>query len=216
MKQPTTEKSVALKRRDMFKRYRRWIILSISVLIAAGGLYYFFTTEGTPVPRKKSYFRIDFPEKKYTPYQSQCPLSFEVPNYAKIENVPAEEGNVGCWFNMFVPRLRATVYCSYFPVNNDLEKHIAKAYDFTLMHEVKATAIRRTQVRIDSTKMYGIIYDLEGEAASQLQFFVTDSLNHFMRGVLYFRNKPNADSLAPCLDFMRKDVVHMIETMRWK
>jgi len=200
----------------MFKRYRRWIILSISVLIAAAGLYYFFTTEGTPVPRKKSYFRIDFPEKKYTPYQSQCPVSFEVPNYAKIENVPAEEGNVGCWFNMFVPRLHATVYCSYFPVNNDLEKHIAKAYDFTLMHEVKATAIRRTQVRIDSTKMYGIIYDLEGEAASQLQFFVTDSLNHFMRGVLYFRNKPNADSLAPCLDFMRKDVVHMIETMRWK
>jgi gliding motility-associated lipoprotein GldD len=97
-----------------------------------------------------------------------------------------------------------------------LEKHISKAYDFTLMHEVKATAIRRTQVRIDSTKMYGIIYDLEGEAASQLQFFVTDSLNHFMRGVLYFRNKPNADSLAPCLNFMREDVVHMIETMRWK
>ena len=117
---------------------------------------------------------------------------------------------------MFVPRLHATVYCSYFPVNNDLEKHIAKAYDFTLMHEVKATAIRRTQVRIDSTKMYGIIYDLEGEAASQLQFFVTDSMNHFMRGVLYFRNKPNADSLAPCLKFMREDVVHMIETMRWK
>lgn len=200
----------------MFKRYRRWIILSLSVLIAAGGLYYFFTAEGTPVPRKKSYFRIDFPEKKYTPYQSQCPVSFEVPNYAKIENVPAEDGNLGCWFNMFVPPLHATVYCSYFPVNNDLEKHISKAYDFTLMHEVKATAIRRTQVRIDSTKIYGIIYDLEGEAASQLQFFVTDSVNHFMRGVLYFRNKPNADSLAPCLKFMREDVVHMIETMRWK
>jgi gliding motility-associated lipoprotein GldD len=200
----------------MFKRYRRWIILSLSVLLAVVGVYYFFLSEGTPVPRKKSYFRIDFPEKKYTPYESQCPVSFEVPNYAKIENVPAEEGNVGCWFNMFVPRLRATVYCSYFPVNNDLEKHIAKAYDFTLMHEVKATAIRRTQVSIDSTKMYGIIYDLEGEAASQLQFFVTDSVNHFMRGVLYFRNKPNADSLAPCLKFMREDVVHMIETMRWR
>jgi gliding motility-associated lipoprotein GldD len=69
---------------------------------------------------------------------------------------------------------------------------------------------------IDSKKMYGIIYDFEGDAASQLQFFVTDSVNHFMRGVLYFRNKPNADSLEPCLNFMREDVVHMIETMRWK
>jgi len=200
----------------MFKKYKRGFFLFVGVLLTIALVYYFFFSEGILVPRKKSYFRIDFPEKKYTAYESQCPVTFEVPNYAKIENVPAEEGNTGCWFNMIVPRLRATVYCSYFPVNNNLEKHVSKAYDFTLMHEVKATAIRRTQVRIDSTKMYGIIYDLEGEAASQLQFFVTDSLNHFMRGVLYFRNKPNADSLAPCLNFMREDVVHMIETMRWK
>ena len=200
----------------MYRKYKRWIILTLTILLAAFGLNYFFFSRPNPVPRKKTYFRIDLPEKKYTHYESQCPVSFEAPNYAKIENVPAEEGNTGCWFNLFVPRLRATVYCSYFPVENNLEKHISKAYDFTLMHEVKATAIRRTQIRIDSTKMYGIIYDLEGEAASQLQFFVTDSVNHFMRGVLYFRNKPNADSLAPCLNFMREDVVHMIETMRWK
>jgi gliding motility-associated lipoprotein GldD len=200
----------------MFKKYKRWIILTVTILLAAIGLYSFFFSRPNPVPRKKTYFRIDLPEKKYTQYESQCPVSFEAPNYAKIENVPAEEGETGCWFNLFVPRLRATVYCSYFPVENNLEKHISKAYDFTLMHEVKATAIRRTQIRIDSTKMYGIIYDLEGEAASQLQFFVTDSVNHFLRGVLYFRNKPNADSLAPCLNFMREDVVHMIETMRWK
>lgn len=200
----------------MFKKYRRWIIFSATILVVAFGTYYFFFAEQTAVPRKKSYFRIDFPEKKYTAYESQCPVTFEVPNYAKIENVPAEDGSTGCWFNLAVPRLRATVYCSYFPVNNDLEKHISKAYDFTLMHEVKATAIRRTQVRIDSTKMYGIIYDLEGDAASQLQFFVTDSVDHFLRGVLYFRNRPNADSLAPCLSFMREDVIHMIETMRWK
>jgi gliding motility-associated lipoprotein GldD len=200
----------------MFKKYKRWIILTVTILLAAIGLYSLFFSRPNPVPRKKTYFRIDLPEKKYTQYESQCPVSFEAPNYAKIENVPAEEGETGCWFNLFVPRLRATVYCSYFPVENNLEKHISKAYDFTLMHEVKATAIRRTQIRIDSTKMYGIIYDLEGEAASQLQFFVTDSVNHFLRGVLYFRNKPNADSLAPCLNFMREDVVHMIETMRWK
>ena len=200
----------------MFKKHKLTILLVGTILCMAIGACFFFFVEGTIVPKKKSYFRIDFPEKKYTDYESQCPVRFEVPNYAKIENVPGEEGNTGCWFNLIVPRLRATVYCSYFPVNNDLEKHISKAYDFTLMHEVKATAIRRTQVRIDSTKMYGIIYDLEGDAASQLQFFVTDSVNHFMRGVLYFRNKPNADSLAPCLNFMREDLVHMIETMHWK
>jgi gliding motility-associated lipoprotein GldD len=200
----------------MFKKYKRWILLTTAILVGIFGVYYFFFSRETAVPRKKAYFRIDFPEKKYSLYDSQCPVTFEVPNYAKIENVPGEDGGVGCWFNLFVPRLRATIYCSYFPVTDNLEKHISKAYDFTLMHEVKATAIRRTQVRIDSTKMYGIIYDLEGDAASQLQFFVTDSVNHFMRGVLYFRNKPNADSLAPCLDFMREDVVHMIETMRWK
>ena len=200
----------------MFKKYKRWILLVAAVLAAAFGVNYFFFSRETAVPRKKAYFRIDLPEKKYTHFEGQCPVSFEAPNYSKIENVPPEEGNTGCWFNIFVPRLRATVYCSYFPVENNLEKHVAKAYDYTLMHEVKATAIRRTQVRIDSTKMYGIIYDLEGEAASQLQFFVTDSVNHFLRGVLYFRSKPNADSLAPCLQFMREDVVHMIETMRWK
>ena len=198
----------------MFKKYKRWILILVTFLFAAVGVYYFFFSREAAVPRKKAYFRIDFPEKKYTEYVSHCPVSFEAPNYSKIG--PPKEGDSGCGFEVFVPRLRATVYCQYFPVENNLDKHISNAYKSTIMHDVKANAINRTHLNIDSTKMYAMIYDLEGNAASQLQFYVTDSVNHFLRGSLYFWNKPNADSLAPCLKFMREDVVHMIETMRWK
>ncbi|NOZ45910.1 MAG: gliding motility lipoprotein GldD, partial [Chlorobi bacterium] len=64
--------------------------------------------------------------------------------------------------------------------------------------------------------VYGILYDIKGNAASSINFFVTDSTQHFLRGALYFNSKPNKDSLAPVVDFIRKDIVHLMETFKWK
>jgi gliding motility-associated lipoprotein GldD len=86
------------------------------------------------------------------------------------------------------------------------------AYD----HTIKATSIERKQFVNDSTRVFGLLYDIQGNAASPLQFYVTDSNNHFIRGALYFNARPNYDSIRPVLDFVREDVIHFIESVHWK
>ncbi|MFM7770308.1 MAG: gliding motility lipoprotein GldD, partial [Bacteroidota bacterium] len=147
--------------------------------------------------------------------QGDCPLNFELGSYNKVEILPSDSTG-SCWFQIRLPKHRGTLHCSYFPVVNNLDRLIAEAYNKTAKHDVKATSKNRTVIRNESAKVYGIIYDLEGETASQLQFYVTDSTKNFLWGALYFWNHPNADSLAPVLKFMREDVVHMINTLQWR
>jgi|LauGreDrversion4_2_1035121.scaffolds.fasta_scaffold41127_4 gliding motility-associated lipoprotein GldD len=201
----------------MIQKIKNWkwvIALSIIVL---GGLIFLSQLIFAPssIPKPRGYFRIDLPAKDYVPYQGDCPLNFEIGSYNKVEILPSDSTG-SCWFQIRLPKHRATVHCSYFPVQGNLDQLIQEAYDKTAKHDVKATSKNRTVVRIDSTRVYGLIYDLQGDAASQLQFYVTDSTDHFLWGALYFWNRPNADSLAPVLQFMREDVIHLINTLHWK
>lgn len=170
--------------------------------------------EETLVPKPKGYPRIDLPQKSYTSYSSVCPIDTEIPVYAKVELFPESETN--CRFNLSYPRQKARIHFTYFQLDNDLHHYVDDAHKFVFKHELKANAINKTPVVIDSTKVSGLIYDLKGQVASQLQFYLTDSTDHFLRGALYFRARPNPDSLAPVLDFIRKDVLHMINHTRWR
>jgi gliding motility-associated lipoprotein GldD len=82
-------------------------------------------------------------------------------------------------------------------------------------HTIKADAIDESPVIRPEENVYGIIYDLRGNTASSLQFFLTDSIQNFIRGSLYFNTTPNSDSLAPVVGFIRKDIMHMIESFEW-
>jgi gliding motility-associated lipoprotein GldD len=176
----------------------------------------FSSCEKNYVPKPHGYFRIALPQRNYRSFESDCPLSFELPGYAKIERVRQNQTQDSCWFNIYFPRFNARVHCTYVPVGNNFSGLIHEAYDIAMSHEVKATAMKRTLVDDNQRNVFGVLYDIEGEAASQLQFFLTDSTDHFFRGALYFFNKPNPDSIAPVLSFLREDVVHIAETLNWK
>jgi gliding motility-associated lipoprotein GldD len=62
----------------------------------------------------------------------------------------------------------------------------------------------------------GIFYELDGSTATNAQFFITDSTHHFLRGALYFNSVPNIDSLKIVVDFIKKDILHLINTTSWK
>ncbi len=170
----------------------------------------------TAVPKPLGYFKIEMPEHAYTPYQADCPIALDIPNYSKVEVFKDRIGQDSCWFNIQYPRFKATIYCTYFNVNNNIDNLVKDAYGFAVKHEVKASALKRTMIEDQANRLDGIIYDIEGEAASQVQFFVTDSTNHFFRGSLYFNVKPNPDSIAPVLSFIREDINHMVRSVRWK
>jgi gliding motility-associated lipoprotein GldD len=166
-------------------------------------------------PKPRGYFRIDFPQKNYRSYDSICPYSFEIPVYSHMEQ-DRHKGAEPCWLNLEFPRFKATMHLSYKAIDNNLASYLEDSHDFANRHQVKATGLDEIVILRDSAKVYGLLFDIAGNTASSLQFYVTDSTQHFLRGALYFNSVPNIDSLKVVIDFLKKDVLHMINTTRWK
>ncbi|MBL7753273.1 MAG: hypothetical protein JNM44_02265 [Chitinophagaceae bacterium] len=192
------------------------------VYILIGGICLLFMScrEETYIPKPRGYFNIPFPEKKYTRFtQEGYPYSFEMPVYGKIEkdslffNQKAENP---WWINIQIPELGGTIYLSYKEINgaNTLAKLLEDSYQMSHYHTKRADYINEPEFHTASG-VHGLYYDVGGNAASAFQFFATDSHNHFLRGALYFDVTPNADSLKPVNDFLRKDIVHLVETLNW-
>lgn len=181
-------------------------LLFISILLSACG--------DKPVPRPKAYFRIDFPEKSYEPVESECPFVFEKPVYSALQwrQNPEER----CWFTMHLPRFRAQLHFTYKPVEGNLRQLLEESHHLSYEHHIKANDIITKTVIRDSSCVYGLSYQLLGDVASPVQFYLTDSTNHFLRGSLYFNAAVNSDSLQPVVDFISADVDRLIETMQWR
>lgn len=164
------------------------------------------------IPKPTGYYRLDMPEKAYKTYDQECPFVFEMPVYSFI----VKEKQEFCWMDIYFPKLKAQIYLTYKTVNNDFATHLEDSREFVYKHTVKAEAIQETKYVNDSLKVYGMLYELKGNTASPVQFFLTDSTNHFFRGSLYFNMAPNKDSLAPVIDFLREDILYLIESFEWK
>jgi gliding motility-associated lipoprotein GldD len=173
------------------------------------------------VPKPKGYFRIDLPEKEYKLFTGasaasrNTPFSFEYPSYGNL-SFQAEESNEPGWFNIEFPYYKAKIYLTYKYVNNDFAGLMEQSYKMNVKnHITKADAINEQQFNNTENKVFGILYDLKGNTASAVQFYVTDSVKHYLRGSLYFSTEPDADSLAPVIEFFREDIIHLIETLKW-
>lgn len=170
--------------------------------------------EENPVPKPKGYFRIKLPEKSYIKFDRICAYNFETPVYSRIDTTPGIKEP--CWINIHYPLFDATLHLSYKPVNNNLPNYLEDARSLTYKHTAKANDIEEILIKNPEQKVYGLVYDVKGNAASSVQFFVTDSTQHFLRGALYFNNVPNYDSIQPVLEFLHKDVERFIQTLEWK
>jgi len=168
----------------------------------------------TVTPKPMAYYRIDFPEKKYQKYQGEYPFEFEYPVYTNIQI--RKHGGDSCWFDIILPRYNGQIHITYRNINANRDALLEDSRSLAYKHTVKADAIHEMAYVNDTTKVYGILYDIKGNTASSVQFYITDSSAHFMRGALYFNVIPNKDSLAPVIEFFRKDILHLIETLHWK
>ncbi|MDA3910562.1 MAG: gliding motility lipoprotein GldD [Bacteroidales bacterium] len=164
-------------------------------------------------PKPYAYFRIDLAEKAYRSYVGDCPYRFEYSEQAAI--YPGDDTNP-CWLNIHYPVHDATIYLTYKSLNDNLVDMTEDAREFAYQHTVKAESINELSFDNDSLNAYGILYNLTGNVASPVQFYMTDSTNHFLRGALYFNMRPNKDSLAPVINYIREDIVHIMETTSWK
>ena len=168
------------------------------------------------VPKPRGYFRIDLPAKTYSEFiPDACPFQFQIPTYSKIVKDPSPKAEP-CWMNIEFPQFKGTVYLSYKPVHGNLEKFIEDSRALSFKHIPKASGIEEEAIADPEKHLYGTIYHVKGNAASSVQFYLTDSTSHFLRGSLYFYAIPNPDSLAPVNDFLAADIQHLVETFRWK
>ncbi|MXV49549.1 gliding motility lipoprotein GldD [Pedobacter sp. HMF7647] len=167
-------------------------------------------------PKPRGYFRIELPKKSYQSYRANCPYTFDFPVYARVV-ADSSRGAKPCWNDVVFPQFNGRIHLSYQPIISKAEFNelVEDARTFAFKHTVKATSIDEGRISIPKNKVYGIYYTIEGNTASSLQFFLTDSNKHYLRGALYFNEEPRVDSIRPVLDFIKKDVDVMIHTFKW-
>ena len=175
-----------------------------------------FSCKQEYIPKPHGFFRISFPDKAYHRLDSVgLPYNFEIPNYSKI--IPDKDRLAEpYWVNLIVPKHKAELHISYKKVGKNLAQLLEDSHTLAYNHAIKADAINEKVYVNHEKKVYGTIYLIEGNAASPLQFYLTDSTDNFLRGALYFREVPNIDSLRPVIEFLTPDIIHLIETTGWK
>ena len=173
------------------------------------------------VGKKRGYFKIDFPEKKYREFdQPGYPYSFEYPVYSSIvrdttffETTPENPW----WINIDFPQFAARVHMSYKEIGkNKFDSLVNDAFKLSYkQHTYKASAIEDSEM-VTPNRVHGMYFTLAGNTATANQFFLTDSTRHFLRGALYFAATPNEDSIGIVNDFLKEDILHLINTLKWK
>lgn len=171
-------------------------------------------------PKPKGYFKIDFPQKQYRVFQQTgYPYSFEYPVYANVikdSSFFGEATENPWWINIDYPQFNGRVHISYKQVGlNKLDKLVNDAFTMTNKHNLKAYSIDDS-LMVTPNNVHGLFFKVGGNVATANQFFLTDSVTHFLRGALYFDATPNEDSLGIVNRFVLEDLKHMINTFKWK
>lgn len=146
-----------------------------------------------------------------------CPFEMDIPTYSILQDDHSNRAQQ-CWKNIDFPQFNARLHLSYhtITVSTPIEVLAEDARTFAFKHTSKATAIVQNRIRHDTHKIYGLEYEIRGNTASNYQFYISDSTTHYLRGALYFNEKPHLDSIQPVLDFVKEDIQHMISSVRWK
>ena len=195
-------------------------IINHKLAIISLVLVTFWACTKVSTPRPYGYYRITTPDTSYVPFESYStdyqyyPYTFDLSANTQVK--PRKEPGEHFWINLYYPMLDATIHCSYKPVKNNLRELTNDALEFVYRNASHASAIPEKDYSHPEADVYGVLFDLEGNTASSCQFFITDSTHHFFRASVYCNCPPNADSLAPVYNYLRQDVIRMVESFRWK
>ena len=173
-------------------------------------LFTVFSCKKEVLPKPSGFLRLDYPEAKYVPFENKCPFTFEINSEAIIK------GTEDCGFAITYPKMKATIYITYKPVNKNINNLLRDAQKLTYEHVIKADNILEQPFLNHSKKVFGMFYRVNGNAATNSQFYVTDSIQHFVTGSVYFYAKPNFDSIMPASSYVRNDMQRLMETLKWK
>jgi gliding motility-associated lipoprotein GldD len=174
---------------------------------------FFYTVVGCKndvLPKPASYLRLDYPEAEYVTLKGHCPFEFDMNSKAIIKE------DKDCGYSITYPKMKATIYLTYKPVNGNIKTLLRDAQKLTYEHVIKADDILEQPYLNPDKKVYGMFYQVDGNAATNSQFYATDSIKHFVTGSVYFYAKPNFDSIMPAASYIKNDMQRLMETIKWK
>lgn len=169
-------------------------------------------------PKPHGYLKIAMPsEHKYILSPEGIPFTLEYSSYAEWESLKVSEKSRAnsLWYNVSYPKYKAKIHLSYIPVVNNLDSLLEESHKFVFEHSIRADAIDETSFRKPDKQLHGVLFNLQGNSASNMEFWATDSTTHFLRGALYLETTPNIDSLSPIIDYIKTDIIYMINSLEW-
>lgn len=175
----------------------------------------FIACDSEYTPKRKAYNRLDLPSHTYQGLPDTLPYYFEYSKHAILlkDTSYISENN---WVEVYYPTLKANIHITYKSLlDNDLKLLLQDAYFLTSKHQIMASAINDMVMETPSGKIVSIA-ELEGDVPTQFQFYTTDSVKHFFRGALYFNTKVQPDSLAPAIEFVKEDIIQLLNTLEWR
>ena len=187
----------------MLKNKSNLLFISIIISLLAG-------CKDDALPKPSSQLRLEYPIAKYASFENHCPFTFNINDITIIKE------DKSCGFEINYPKMKATIYITYKTVNGDIDKLLRDAQKLTYEHVIKADDILEQPFLNRKDKVYGMFYTVDGNAATNAQFYVTDSVKHFVDCSVYFYAKPNFDSILPAASFVRNDMQRIMESLRWK
>jgi gliding motility-associated lipoprotein GldD len=165
------------------------------------------------IPKPLANLRVEFPERSYSSIDSDCPYLFDLASYMSADNPDKDNP---CHLDIDFGQFNGVLHLSYVPIQNNMNDLIGYSLDKVREHQVRASAIEDTVFVNAETRVFGSFYEFYGNAATPFQFHFTDSNKHFIRGTVYFNAVPNFDSIYPTLQYVRTDLIRLIETAAWK
>lgn len=195
------------------KKFFAFLVFSFLALLSCNSPY----TAG----KKKGFFKINFPEKKYRDFNwPGYPYTFQYPVYATVikDSVFFDDKAGDWWINIDLPQFAGRIYVSYKAIGpqNHFDSLVQDAFKMAYRKHVDVSTGINDSLMQTANGAEGIYFSLGGNTATANQFFLTDSTKHFLRGALYFDASPNADSLGIVNDFLKKDLLHLINTLKWQ
>lgn len=178
-------------------------------------VFFCFACGNDFLPKPKGYNRINLPVMAYQPLPDSFPYTFE---YSKNAQLLRDSSWIAerYWINLYYPEMEAAIQITYKPVTDSIiREFLSDSYKLTSQHNVKAYAIEESIIELPNG-LFASFTELEGEVPTQAQFHVSDSTDHFLRGALYFQSATKNDSLAPVINYLKNDILHLLTTLEWK
>jgi gliding motility-associated lipoprotein GldD len=161
------------------------------------------------LPKPKAQLRLEYPKGESKVVQTEN-YSFQYNSLAKVKDLKRSS------FTLDYPSIKGAIYLTYKPVQNNLIDLLSDAQKLSYEHVAKADNILEQKFINEDARVFGMFYEVKGNAASQAQFYATDSTEHFLTGSLYFYAKPNYDSIYPAAAYLQNDVRRILETLQWQ